>query len=90
MNAFHALNVGLQADTFFEYVRSKANIADLPSRGARAELADILADRATFGALKRVTCRLPSLAEWNSHASAWITTGKERVARGQKRGRSSD
>ena len=35
VNAFHALNAGLRADTFVEYVRTKANIADLPSRGAQ-------------------------------------------------------
>ena len=27
VNTFHAYNVGLKADAFFEYVRSKANIA---------------------------------------------------------------
>ena len=32
VNAFHALNVGLRADVFIEYVRSATNVADLPSR----------------------------------------------------------
>ena len=36
-----------------------------------------MADRATFGAVKRVMCRLPSLAEWNDHASVWLRKGKE-------------
>ena len=32
-NAFHLTAVGLGARTYFDYVPSKANIADLPSRG---------------------------------------------------------
>ena len=31
--AFHAFNLGLRATAWFEYVRSEANIADMPSRG---------------------------------------------------------
>ena len=42
MNAFHAFNVGVRADVFFEYVRSKANPADLPSRDAPEELGSLL------------------------------------------------
>ena len=41
VNAFHAFNVSLRADVFFEYVRSKANIGDLPSRLAMDELWDM-------------------------------------------------
>ena len=33
VHAFAATNLGLQCEVWFEYVRSKANIADLPSRG---------------------------------------------------------
>ena len=33
VNAFHLYNAGLKADIHFEYVESKANVADLPSRG---------------------------------------------------------
>ena len=46
VNAFHAFNVGLRVDVFFEYVRSKANIGDLPSRLAMDELwGDVRDDR---------------------------------------------
>ena len=37
VGAFHAYNVGLRAEVFFEYVRSKANIADLLTRADRFE-----------------------------------------------------
>ena len=33
VHAFAATNIGLQCEPYFEYVRSKANIADFPSRG---------------------------------------------------------
>ena len=42
VNAFHAYNLGLRADVFFEYVRSAANPADMPSRDAMGELWDLL------------------------------------------------
>jgi len=37
-NAYHALALGIECDTYFEYVRSAANIADLPSRQRMHEL----------------------------------------------------
>ena len=33
IHAFHSLGVVLQAEVYFEYVASEANVADLPSRG---------------------------------------------------------
>ena len=45
MNIFYLQMIALRAHVFFEYVSSKANIADLPSREAfdelRAELVGI-------------------------------------------------
>ena len=45
VNVFYAQMLGLRASVYFDWVPSKANIADLPSRGAfahtRAELAGI-------------------------------------------------
>ena len=32
VHAFHAWNAGVRVSSWFEYVRSKANIADMPSR----------------------------------------------------------
>ena len=37
--AFHVSNVALRALVWFNYVASKANVADLPSRGAFDEMA---------------------------------------------------
>ena len=36
VNAYHLLAAGLRASTYMDYVPSKANIADLPSRGDHA------------------------------------------------------
>ena len=38
VHAFHALNVGLESDVWFEYVASAANISDLPTRDEFAML----------------------------------------------------
>ena len=34
-NGFHLLAAGLRMAAYFDYVPSKANIADLPSRGQK-------------------------------------------------------
>ena len=64
VHAFHALNVGLRTDVWFEYVASKANIADLPSR-------------MDFDLLKSLSaqerqCVLPSTEDWLQPAQMWI------------------
>ena len=38
IRAFHAANLALRANVYFSYVASKANVADLPSRGALREM----------------------------------------------------
>ena len=75
MNAFHALNAGLRAETFFEYVCSKANIADLPSRGEMHDLCRILTEAGGFGSLRQVQCILPSMSDWHDHAAVWMQRG---------------
>ena len=42
IRAFHAANLALRANVWFNYVASKANVADLPSRGALGEMADCI------------------------------------------------
>tara|TARA_B100000795_G_scaffold234968_1_gene194391 strand:- start:363 stop:2816 length:2454 start_codon:yes stop_codon:yes gene_type:complete len=39
IRAFHAANLALRARVWFNYVATKANVADLPSRGALGEMA---------------------------------------------------
>jgi hypothetical protein len=74
VQAFHAFNLGLQADAWFEYVASKANIADLPSRGEFAELERL-----------RSTERpavMPAVADWFDAAEAWIERATATAAAG--------
>ena len=75
MNAFHALNVSLKVATFFEYVRSKANIGDLPSRGAVMELLRLLRADPASGKISEVKCRLPDMTAWHLHAADWTRGG---------------
>ena len=42
IRAFHAANLALRANVWFNYVASKANVADLPSRGALDEMDDCI------------------------------------------------
>ena len=70
VHAFHAYNVGLRADVFFEYVRSAANIADLPSRGALVELHELFDEMGMHG--DEVACQLPPLAAWDAPAREWL------------------
>ena len=42
IRSFHIGNIIGQANVWFNYVASKANVADLPSRDALHEMADIL------------------------------------------------
>ena len=42
IRAFHVTNLVVRANLWFKYVASKANVADLPSRGALEEMAACL------------------------------------------------
>ena len=86
VNAFHAFNLGLRADVFFEYVRSKANPADLPSRGAHEELGSLLVRVHAAAVVKDVRCRLPDLESWDAPVDAIIDTAR-RAARPRTRQR---
>ena len=71
VHAFHAFNVGLRATCWLEYVASKANIADLPSRGD-FELLDELGSEAR-------ECVLPPTAAWDEAASEWMRRAEARA-----------
>ena len=82
---FHMFNCGLQSRVYFEYVESKANVADLPSRDSFEFL----------NALRSVSVdmRLPSVDEWDASLSYWrdLATANTHVrtrARPRKRKRS--
>jgi hypothetical protein len=82
---FHMFNCGLQSRVYFEYVESKANVADLPSRDSFEFLNGI---RSVY-----VHMRLPSVDEWDASLSYWrdLATANAHVrtrARPRKRKRS--
>ena len=87
-NIFHMFNCGLRARVWFEYVESKANVADLPSRG---EFSYLLHELLSV----TVPMRVPEPAEWDAPLSYWrdlaISSIKKRVrshADGRQRKRS--
>ena len=83
VNAFHLFNAGLKADIHFEYVESKANVADLPSRG---EFDYLRRPRPSGLAAQRVEFIFHSESTWLGPLRAFIlAAGGAAVAR-RKRG----
>jgi hypothetical protein len=76
VNAFHAFNVGVRANVFFEYVRSEANPADLPSRDAPEELASLLVRAGAAHVVVDVKCRLPTFESWEAPVSDIVYTAR--------------
>ena len=62
-NIFHMLNCGLRARIYFEYVESKANVADLPSRREFEFLGSI--------GSAAVNMRMPLAHEWGASLDYW-------------------
>ena len=75
VNAFHAFNVGLRADVFFEYVRSKANIADLPSRLAMDELWEMFRDLGMEDKARSIEMVIPTFEDWHAPARDLVSRG---------------
>ena len=75
VNAFHAKNVTVQMDTWFEYVRSKANVSDLPSRGALIELLALMQRMSLLSITSIIPASMPDIRSWHSAASAWTARG---------------
>ena len=78
VHTLHAWNVGARVSTWFEYVRSKANISDLPSRNEFALLN-------SMGSVE-VEMRVPAVEGWFEPAVEWLERGV-RSAGGDRRGR---
>jgi len=70
VNIFHLQAAGLRTPIYLEYVASKANIADLPSRNAFAELSHELRGWEVSGGHR---LSVPSLAHWSRPLEAWAT-----------------
>lgn len=78
VHALHALLAGLNVRVWFEYVRSKANIADLPSRevliSATMELGEWFGPSLSRILSERVEPLWPELAAWDEGAAEWAQT----------------
>ena len=72
VNAFFLQMAGLRAHVYFDWVPSKANIADLPSRDAIPELLAELAGLRIAHAESHELV-VPGLAEWNADLALWAT-----------------
>ena len=74
VNAFYLQLTGLRASVYFDYVPSKANIADLPSRNAFAELRAALLSPAPFPGAPEDDhkLRVPALSAWDRPLEDWI------------------
>ena len=71
VNVYHMTAAALRARTYLDYVPSKANIADLPSRG-EYDLTHRMG--ATRGQM-----RVPGLAELESPLETWFDAAKEQA-----------
>ena len=72
VNVFYLQMMALRASVYFEYVPSKANIADLPSRNAWAALRLELAGVPIAGGFPDQMV-VPDVASWLSPLSSWAT-----------------
>ena len=75
VNAFYLQLTGLRASVYFDYVPSKANVADLPSRNGFVELNQILSSPPAFLPVASDTHVLivPPLAKWDGPLADWVT-----------------
>ena len=72
-NQAHTLLMDLDCDPFFEYVRSKANIADLPSRGEAGKAKEILLEMGWLPEqIIMVKSKLPEGKMWTEPAAEWL------------------
>ena len=70
VNIFYLQSVSLRTSVYFEYVPSKANIADLPSRYAFAELRAELVGMRMRGRMPD-PLTVPSVASWRAPLDTW-------------------
>ena len=77
VNLFYLQLVSLRATAWMEWVPSKANIADLPSRG-EWELLDVeLHDIPVLGDAPDLLA-VPSVASWNAPLESWVQPQTDR------------
>ena len=87
VHAFHAFNVGLGARVYFEYVRSKGNVADEPSRiDLTHEVYDFFESSPRLRSVNSIESVMPERRRWYEAAGEWAAAGERRraaVARGE-------
>ena len=71
VNVFYLQMVRLRARVYFEYVASKANIADLPSRNAFKQLRLELRGFRTRGEAPDALA-IPTIASWRAPLDSWL------------------
>jgi hypothetical protein len=72
VNVFYLQMLELRSSVYFDYVPSKANIADLPSRDAWAQLdGELSGIRRTHPT--RDSLVVPSVASWHAPLAAWLS-----------------
>ena len=96
IRAFHLGNLHTRANVWFNYVASKANVADRPSRGAITEMASILSSFIPSFSLTdhRVPFVLPPFAHgvsaiWEAVSGMAAPAGPSRSRGGKRRHRRS-
>ena len=72
VNAFFLQAAGLRTSVYFDYVPSKANIADLPSRGAIRELLSELRGMSRARNDDHVL-RVPHVGHWMAPLASWVS-----------------
>ena len=77
-NATWAILLGLETDPYFEYVRSKANIADLPSREQMLLTKQILIGMGwREEQITVVEAAFPPTDKWSCPTSDWVLRARE-------------
>ena len=77
VHAFHALGMGLRVRVWLEYVASKANIADFPSRGVFDMLSGLQSEARPLV--------MPALSGWEDEAAVWAQLGEGAQGAGRRR-----
>ena len=77
VHAFHAFTAGLGVRLWFEYVRSKANVSDAPSRDdLTGQFYDSDFKKAPGLGSHDAGLELPAVRRWDDEASRWWIAGE--------------
>ena len=91
VQAFHSYNVGLKANVYIEYVRSAANIADLPSRGKTKQMKKILTEMGfDMQYARAVNCVIPPRLDYTLPGSGWARRAVATLERKRRAKRERD